>query len=174
VTHVLHLCAVSIWVTSECVQGKAISLIHGNVQSLLQQATTTLQAELDVPGVTTPSKPSSTPSRAATGGASTSHEADVPSATATPAVSSALLCVRFRALVEPQLTPILAELSQRSSQSEYNRLLRNIEGSFCAERVGLILPFVRAHIAKIQSSQNLQNMARCVFLFCIDSLNFIP
>jgi hypothetical protein len=43
-------------------------------------------------------------------------------------------------------------------------LLRNIEGSFCAERVGLILPFVRQHISKIQSSQGLQNMARCEFL----------
>lgn len=139
-------------------QGKAISLIHGNVQTLLQQATTTLQTELDVPGVTSPSKVSTSSGTAA----STSQEAGTPSSTTAPAVSSALLCVRFRALVEPQLTPILAELSQRSSQTEYNRLLRNIEGSFCAERVGLIQPFVRHHISKIQSSQDLQNMARCV------------
>lgn len=140
-------------------QGKAISLIHGNVQTLLQQATTTLQAELDMPGVTSPSKASTS---TGAGAASTSQGAGTSSAAATPAVSSALLCVRFRALVEPQLTPILAELSQRSSQTEYNRLLRNIEGSFCAERVGLILPFVRQHVSKIQSSQDLQNMSRCV------------
>lgn len=63
--------------------------------------------------------------------------------------------------MEPQLTPILAELSQRASQAEYNRLLRNIEGSFCAERAGLILPFVRQHVSKIQSSQDLQNLSRC-------------
>lgn len=141
------------------VQGKAISLIHGNVQTLLQQATTTLQTELGVPGVTSPSKATTS---SGTGGASTSQGAASPSASAAaPAVSSTLLCVRFRALVETQLTPILVELAQKSSQNEYNRLLRNIEGSFCAERVGLILPFVRQHISSIQSSQDLQNMARC-------------
>ena len=133
------------------------------MQALLQQATTTLQGELDVPGVTSPAKATSAP---AAGGASTSHTPGSPSATATPTVSSALLCVRFRALVEPQLAPILAELAQRASQAEYNRLLRNIEGSFCAERVGLILPFVRQHISKIQSSQDLQNMSRCAPRTC--------
>lgn len=77
-------------------------------------------------------------------------------------MGAAVLCVRFRALAEPQLAPMLEELGKRTSQEEYRRLLSNIEASFCAERAAVVLPFVRQHISAIQKTDGLHDVARCV------------
>ena len=129
-------------------QGKAISLIHSHAQTVLQKSVATLQAELS----------------AAAGAPAPAEQAASGNATAPPAgaqPAAALLCVRFRALAEPQLAPVLEELAKRTAQAEYRRLLSNIEASFCAERSALILPFVRQHIAAIQKAEGLHEVARC-------------
>lgn len=144
-------------------QGKAISLIHSHAQTVLQKAAATLQSELTAGraqhGATagTPTQPPATDASA--GGGST---AGTPSASgARPTMAAALLCVRFRALAEPQLAPMLEELAKRTAQEEYRRLLSNIEASFCAERAAVILPFVRQHISAIQKTDGLHDVARC-------------
>lgn len=129
-------------------QGKAISLIHSHAQTVLQKSVATLQAELSAAAAApAPAEPTA------------SGNATAPPAGPQPA--AALLCVRFRALAEPQLAPVLEELAKRTAQAEYQRLLSNIEASFCAERSTLILPFVRQHIAAIQKAEGLHEVARC-------------
>jgi hypothetical protein len=147
---------------SRGVQGKAISLIHGRVQTILQQAITSIQAEVSGSGSASPPEGEQGPEGGTRpdGGTPTSATSGAVAGAPAPAVSSTLLCVRFRAIVEPQLTPLVSELLKSTGQSEYMRLLRNIEGSFCAERIGLILPFVRQHVARIQASHDLLNLAR--------------
>lgn len=133
-------------------QGKAISLIHTHAQTVLQKATATLQAEL---GASAHAPPDVRPAAAAADGGGAAP------AGARPTASSAVLCVRFRALAEPQLAPMLEELGKRSTQVEYRRLLSNIEVSFCSERASLVLPCVRQNISAIQKTEGLHEVARC-------------
>eukprot|EP00892_Ulva_mutabilis_P010098 jgi/Ulvmu1/7460/UM037_0003.1 len=142
-------------------QGKAISLIHGHAQAVLQKATATLQAELSSTARTPPAARTASADVGADAPLAAEDGAGMPAAGgARPQALAALLCVRFRALAEPQLAPMLEELGKRSAQAEYRRLLSSIEASFCAERSALIIPHVRQHISAIQKTDSLHDVAR--------------
>jgi hypothetical protein len=118
-------------------QGKVIGLVMNNVQQILQRAAAAVHVERPAPS-------------------SDASQAVMPMAS-----TIALTGVRFRAIVDAQLTPVLSALNDRGTNSEYLRLMTTIEGAFCTVRTGAIMPLVQTHIAELQSQLSLRELARC-------------
>ncbi|KAL6777652.1 COG3 [Auxenochlorella protothecoides x Auxenochlorella symbiontica] len=78
----------------------------------------------------------------------------VPASAASPSPSTdegveALAAVRFRAVAEPALGPLLAGVEARAgSRPEYARLLSDCQGSYCGARLVVLAPVVYAALAR--------------------------